>query len=186
MRDAGFRDGRECLERLRLHAFFGRDDEDGDVGRLRAARPQSSERLVSWRVEERYRTRCALVWVFRLVGRNVLGNTARLVRDDIRLADVIEKRRLPVIYVANDGNDGRAWSGGHTGWSSSQKRSRRNEIQWFDLAHHESRPVRKKTCLSRCRSIASRVPARSARTAIRRLRTKSGERRRAFLKKRAR
>ncbi len=43
-----------------------------------------------------------------LVGANVLRDSAGLARHDVRFADVVEERRLPVIDVAHDRYDGRS------------------------------------------------------------------------------
>ena len=45
--------------------------------------------------------------VERDIRGDVLGDTARLARDNTRLADVIQKGRLAVVYVAHHRDDGR-------------------------------------------------------------------------------
>ncbi len=98
VRGAGVRDR---LFRLRHHAVVCGDDEDGDVGHLRAAGAHRGERLVARRVEERH---LAPVHV-DLVRADVLRDPAGLGVDDVRLADRVEQRRLAVIDVAHDRDD---------------------------------------------------------------------------------
>ncbi len=45
-------DAIECLDGLRLDAVFSRDDEDGDVGRIRSALAYVAKCLMSGRVDE--------------------------------------------------------------------------------------------------------------------------------------
>ena len=91
------------LLRLRHHAVVGCDDEDGDVGDLRAAGAHGGERLVARRVEEGDLPAV----VVDLVGADVLGDAARLGRDDRALADRVEQRGLAVVDVAHDRHDRR-------------------------------------------------------------------------------
>ena len=91
------------LLRLRHDAVVRRDDEDGDVGHLRAARAHGGERLVARRVEERDLTAVVL----HLVGADVLRDPAGLGLDDGGLANRVEQRRLAVVDVAHDRDDGR-------------------------------------------------------------------------------
>ena len=95
---------RDRLLRLRHHAVVGGDDEDGDVGHLRAAGAHGGERLVARRVEERDLPAVDV----DLVGADVLRDPARLGRDDARLADGVEQRRLAVVDVAHDRDHRRA------------------------------------------------------------------------------
>src|SRR5205814_2068195 len=78
-------------------------NEHDDVGDLRAARTHGRERFVARRVEERdvLPTRQRDV-----VGADVLRDTAGLTGDDVGLADVVEQRRLAVVDVAHDRNNG--------------------------------------------------------------------------------
>ena len=92
------------LLRLRHDAVVGGDDEHGDVGHLRAAGAHGGEGLVAGRVEERDQAAV----VVGLVRADVLGDPARLGRDDRRLADRVEQRRLAVVDVAHDRHDRRA------------------------------------------------------------------------------
>jgi hypothetical protein len=92
------------LAGLRHHAVVGGDDDDDDVGHLGAAGAHGGERLVARRVQEGDR----LLAVVHLVGADVLGDAAGLARDDVRLADRVEQRRLAVVDVTHDRDDGRA------------------------------------------------------------------------------
>ena len=94
---------RDRLLRLRHDAVVGGDDEDGDVGHLRAAGAHRRERLVAGRVQER-----DLPAVDGdLVRADVLGDPARLGLDDLGVADRVEQRRLAVVDVAHDRDHGR-------------------------------------------------------------------------------
>ena len=95
---------RDRLARLRHDAVVGGDDEDRDVGDLRAAGAHGGERLVARRVEER-----DLAAVDDgLVGADVLRDPAGLGVDDGGLADRVEQRRLAVVDVTHDRDDRRA------------------------------------------------------------------------------
>ena len=39
----------------------------------------------------------------------MLSNTSRLASNDIGIADVVEQRRLTMVYVSHHSNNGRAW-----------------------------------------------------------------------------
>ena len=91
------------LLRLRHHAVVGGDDEDDDVGGLGAARAHSRERLVTRRVQERD----FAVRGHDLIGADVLGDAAELLLGHLRLSDGVEQRRLAVVDVTHDGDDGR-------------------------------------------------------------------------------
>ena len=95
---------RDRLLGLRHDAVVGGDDEHRDVGHLRAAGAHGGERLVARRVEERDP---ATVEV-GLVRADVLRDPAGLGRDDARLADRVEQRRLAVVDVTHDRHDRRA------------------------------------------------------------------------------
>src|SRR4051812_43183986 len=92
------------LARLRHHAVVGRDDDHRDVGDLGAAGAHGGERLVARRVEEGDR----VVVVVDLVGADVLRDAACLTGGDLGLAHGVEQRRLAVVDVAHDRDDGRA------------------------------------------------------------------------------
>ena len=94
---------RERLDGLRHHAVVGRDDEDDDVGRLRAAGAHLGERLVARRVEEH--DVAVPARRLHLVGGDVLGDATGLAGRDARLADRVEQRGLAVVDVTHDGDD---------------------------------------------------------------------------------
>ena len=93
------------LHRLRHDAVVGGHHQHHDVGHLGAARAHGGERLVARRVDER-----DLLAVGRrhLVGADVLRDAAGLAGHHVGLADGVEQRRLAVVDVAHDGDDGRA------------------------------------------------------------------------------
>ena len=93
------------LDRLRHDGVVGRDDQDDDVGHLGAAGAHRRERLVARCVEERDR---ASLLRHDLVGADVLRDAARFPGHDGGLADVVEQRRLAVIYVPHHRDDRRA------------------------------------------------------------------------------
>ena len=97
---------RDRLLRLRHDAVVGGHDEDGDVRDLRAASAHRGERLVARRVEERDAAPVDL----GLVRADVLRDPSGLGLDDGCLANRVEQRRLPVVDVAHDRDDGRARS----------------------------------------------------------------------------
>ena len=92
------------LARLRLHAVVGRHHDHRDVGDLGAAGAHRREGLVARRVEERDDL---VVGRVDLVGADVLGDAAGLARGHLGLADRVEQRRLAVVDVAHDRDDGR-------------------------------------------------------------------------------
>ena len=93
------------LDGLRLHAVVRRHHENDDVRDLGAARPHGGERLVARCVDEGdFLARRQL----DLIGADMLGDAAGLLRYDIRRPDGVEQRRLAVIDMAHDGDDGRA------------------------------------------------------------------------------
>ncbi len=94
----------DCLLGLRHDSVVGRDHQDDDVRRPGAARAHQGERLVTRGVEEHD---LAVVGL-DLVGADVLGDAAVLALGDLGRADVIEQRRLAVIDMAHDGDDGAA------------------------------------------------------------------------------
>ena len=69
-----------------------------------AAGAHLRERGVARRVDERELVPVAV----DLVGADVLGDAAGLALDDVGRADLVEHRRLAVVDVAHDGDDGRA------------------------------------------------------------------------------
>ena len=58
-----------------------------------------------------------IVVEFHAVGTDVLGDSTRLSGNDVSLSDVVQKRRLTVVYVAHNRYDGRP----------------RNEVDFFFL-----------------------------------------------------
>ena len=96
---------RDRLDRLRHDAVVGGDDENDDVRHLGAARAHRREGGVAGRVDERD---LAAERRRHLIGADMLRDAAGLAGDDVGLADRIEQRRLAVIDVAHDGDDGRA------------------------------------------------------------------------------
>ena len=77
----------ERFESLRHHAVVRGDDENDDVGDLRAAGPELSERLVPGRIQERD----PAAVVRDLVGRDVLGDAAELALGEPGLADRVKQ-----------------------------------------------------------------------------------------------
>ena len=92
------------LERLGHDAVVGRDDDDRDVGDLRAAGAHRGERLVARRVEEHD----AAVAAGDVARADVLGDAAPLAGRDRGRADGVEEARLAVVDVAHDRHDRRA------------------------------------------------------------------------------
>jgi hypothetical protein len=92
------------LDRLRHHLVVRGHDEHHDVGNLRAPGPHGGERLVARRVEEGDLLARRQLDV---IGADVLGDSPRLARHDVRFPDVVEQRSLAVVNVAHDGHDRR-------------------------------------------------------------------------------
>ena len=103
-RHAGVLGVRDRFDRLRHDGVVGGDDENDDVRDLRAARTHGGERFVARRVEERDDLPVRQRHVIRA---DVLRDAARFARDDVRLADVVEQRRLTVVDVTHDRDDRR-------------------------------------------------------------------------------
>ena len=93
------------LDRLRHHAVVGRNHQNHDVGHLGAARAHRGEGGVAWSIDEgdELAVRCR-----HLISADMLGNAAGFARHDIGVADGVEQRRLAMVDVAHDGDDGRA------------------------------------------------------------------------------
>ena len=98
---AGVRDG---LDRLRHDLVVGGDHQHDNVRHLGPAGTHGREGLMARRVEE---GDLALARQFDVVRADVLRNAARFASDHVRLADVVEERRLAVVDVAHDRHDGR-------------------------------------------------------------------------------
>ncbi len=96
-------DVRDRFVRLRHDAVVGRDDEDRDVGDFRAAGAHRGERFVTGRIDERD---LAAVLLDR-VGADALRDAAGFAAGDVRLADLVEQRRLAVVDVPEHGDDRR-------------------------------------------------------------------------------
>jgi hypothetical protein len=97
----------ERLDRLRLDAVVGRDDQHDDVGDLGTAGAHGGERLVARGVDEGDLADTALDGVVHLVGADVLGDAAGLALDDVGLADRVEQQGLAVVDVTHDRHDRR-------------------------------------------------------------------------------
>ncbi len=94
---------RDRLLGLRHHAVVRRDDQDDDVGDLRAAGAHRRERLVARRVEE-----CDHAFRrFDVVGADMLRNAAGFAAGNARAADRVEQRSLAVVDVTHHGDDRR-------------------------------------------------------------------------------
>jgi hypothetical protein len=91
------------LDRLRHHRVVGGHHQDDDIRHLRATRAHRGEGGVAGRVEEVRAPRVGL----HLVGADMLRDAAGLARDDIRLADRVQKRGLAVVDMAHDRDDRR-------------------------------------------------------------------------------
>ena len=102
---AGSRGMRNGLLRLRHDVVVCGNDDDGNVRHLGTAGTHGGESLVARRVEE---GDVPSVVERHIVGTDVLRDAARLTRDDVGLADVVEQRRLAMVDVAHDGDDGSA------------------------------------------------------------------------------
>ena len=104
-RNAGVARVRDRLDGLRHDGIVGGHDEHDDVRDLRAARAHCRKRFVAGRVQERD---LAVAIHGHVVRADVLRDSPRFTRDDIRLADVVEQRRLAVVDVTHDGHDRRS------------------------------------------------------------------------------
>src|SRR5690606_14508105 len=87
---------------LRHHAVVGRADQHHDVRRLGATGAHGGERLVARGVEEDHGAAIGV----DSVRADVLGDAARLARRHARAPDPVEERRLAVVDVTHDGDDG--------------------------------------------------------------------------------
>ena len=89
---------------LRHDAVVRGNHNDGQVRHLGAARTHRREGLVTRRIQERH-----LLATVQLhgVGTNVLGDASSLSRNDIGFAHKVEQRRLAVVDVTHDRDDGR-------------------------------------------------------------------------------
>ena len=92
------------LDRLGHHTVVRRDHQDRDVGDVGTAGPHLGERCVTGSVQEGH----PLVTHRDLVGGNVLRDASEFAGRHIRRANAVEQRRLPVVHVPEDGDDGGA------------------------------------------------------------------------------
>ncbi len=92
------------LHRLRHHTVVGGHHEHDDVSHAGPAGAHRREGFVTGCVDESQQ----LTAPFHLVGTDVLGYSARLACDHVRIADPVEQKRLAVVDVAHDSYDGRS------------------------------------------------------------------------------
>src|SRR3954453_8379921 len=97
----------ERLDRLRHDAVVGRDDQDDDVGDLRASGTHRGERLVTRGVDEGDRPLLLIELGDDLVRADVLGDAAGLPRHHVGVADGVQQLGLAVVDVTHDGDHGR-------------------------------------------------------------------------------
>ena len=105
--NAGRTGVRNGFLRLRHHAVVGRDHENDDVGRLRAAGAHGRKGFVTRGVEEGDDAARGL----DVIGADVLRNAARFTRGDLGAADVVKERGLAVVDVTHDRDDRRTRQG---------------------------------------------------------------------------
>ena len=99
------------FDRLWHDAVVSRDHEHHDVCGLRTACAHHRERFVTRRVEKHHATHLGRIVGTRhlhAVGADVLRDSARFTGSDVSRANRVEQRRLTVIDVAHDGDDGSA------------------------------------------------------------------------------
>ena len=92
------------FESLRHHTIISGNDENHNIGDLRATGPHPGKRLMPGRIDEND----SPAVLFDVVGADGLRDPARLAFGDIRLPDCIEQRRLTVIDVTHHGDHGSA------------------------------------------------------------------------------
>ena len=90
------------LDGLRHNAVVRCDDQNGDIGYLRAAGTHGGKRRMTRGIEEGDR---ACRRSSTRVCADVLGNAAGLARGDLGLADGVEQGGLAVVNVAHNNND---------------------------------------------------------------------------------
>ena len=93
----------DSLYCLRHYLVIGSNNDDGNICHLGTAGTHSGKCLVARGVEE-----CDLASVGsgHLVGTDMLGNTAGFACDNVGLADIVKQRRLTVVNVTHNGDDG--------------------------------------------------------------------------------
>ena len=89
---------------LRHNAVVRSDDDDTDIGHLRAAGTHCGKRFVARRIQERD----LLALDTDLIGADVLRDAAEFTFDNPRLPDRVQQRGLAVIDMPHDRNDRRA------------------------------------------------------------------------------
>ena len=82
------------------HAVVGGDHQHRDIGDVGTAGTHLREGLVARRIHEADLAPVLL----DLVGANVLGDAARLARDDVDADDAVQQRCLAVVDVAQEGD----------------------------------------------------------------------------------
>ena len=91
------------LLRGRHDAVVSRNDDDGNIGHLCSTGTHGSEGLVTRSIQESYLTS---VLQFHVVGTDVLRDATCLTGNNVRVTDVVKQRRLTMIDMTHDGNDG--------------------------------------------------------------------------------
>ena len=91
------------LHRLRHDAVIGGDDQHHNVGDLGAARAHGGERRVARRIDE---GDLGAGRRGHLIGADVLGDAAGFTCHNVGGTDCVEQRRLAVVDVTHDGDDG--------------------------------------------------------------------------------
>ena len=95
---------RDGFHSLWHHLIVSRDNQNHDVGHLRTTRTHCRKSLVARRVKEGD----ALAGGQRhMICTDMLSDTARFARHDVRFANVVEQGSLAVIDVTHDGHDRR-------------------------------------------------------------------------------
>ena len=91
------------FDRLRHYTVVGGDDNNSDIGDLRAPLTHRGERGVARGIDKGYRL---AVGNYR-VRADMLRYAARFAFGNVRRTNVVEKRRFTVVDVPHNGNDGR-------------------------------------------------------------------------------
>ena len=94
---------RDGLLGSRHHTVIGCDDDDGDIRHLRTTSTHGSEGLMTRSIQECDESSILQLYV---VSTDVLGNATSLTFNHIGVTDVIQQRRLTMVYVSHHGNDG--------------------------------------------------------------------------------
>ena len=99
----------DCFNRLRHDTVICGDNQNREVGNLRAAGTHSGERLVARGIQEGDESFTIFAWNTNLVGTNVLGDAAVLTGNNVRVPDGIEQPCLSVVNVAHDSDNRGPW-----------------------------------------------------------------------------